>query len=51
VRGELRGNLWKLSYPVSYRTTTPGGTPILVSGEVAEWVMSPVYVFGLSYYF
>jgi opacity protein-like surface antigen len=51
VRGELRGNLWKLSYPVSYRTSTPGGSDVIVSGVVAEWVMSPMYVFGLSYYF
>jgi opacity protein-like surface antigen len=51
IRGELRGNLWKLSYPVSYRTTTPGGSTVIISAEVAEWVMSPVYVTGLSYYF
>jgi opacity protein-like surface antigen len=51
VRGELRGNLWKLSYPVSYRTSTATGTTVIITGEVAEWVMSPMYVFGLSYYF
>jgi hypothetical protein len=47
----LRGNLWKLSYPVSYRTSTATGTTVIITGEVAEWVMSPMYVFGLSYYF
>ncbi len=51
VRGELRGNLWKLSYPVSYRTSSATGTTVIITGEVAEWVMSPMYVFGLSYYF
>ena len=51
LRGEMRGNLWKLSYPISYRTTTDDGTVIIADGAVSEWVMQPVYVFGLSYYF
>lgn len=51
IRGEIRGNLWKLSYPLSYRTTTPDGDVIIADGAVSEWVMAPVYVFGLSYFF
>jgi hypothetical protein len=47
----MRGNLWKLSYPISYRTTVGDGTVIIADGAVSEWVMQPVYVFGLSYYF
>jgi opacity protein-like surface antigen len=51
IRGEIRGNLWKLSYPISYRTTADDGTVIIADGAVSEWQMSPVYVFGLSFYF
>jgi opacity protein-like surface antigen len=51
LRGELRGNVWKLSYPVSYRTSTATGTSVIITGAVAEWVLSPFYLFGLSFYF
>jgi hypothetical protein len=51
IRGEIRGNLWKLSYPISYRTTNDDGDIIIADGAVSEWMMSPVYLFGLSFYF
>jgi opacity protein-like surface antigen len=51
IRGEIRGNLWKLSYPISYRTTNDDGDIIIADGAVTEWVMAPVYLFGASFFF
>lgn len=51
LRGEVRGNLWKLSYPISYRTTNDNGDVIIADGSVGEWVMSEFFIFGLSFYF
>jgi len=51
LRGEIRGNLWKLSYPISYRSTNDNGDVIIVDGTVGEWVMSEFFIFGLSFYF
>lgn len=51
LRGEVRGNLWKLSYPISYRTTNDQGDVIIADGTVGEWVMSEFFLFGFSVYF
>jgi hypothetical protein len=51
LRGEIQGNLWKLSYPVSFRRQNATGDVIIIDGTAAEWVMSPFYVFGLVVFF
>jgi hypothetical protein len=44
LRGEVRGNFWKLSYPASFRA---GTTP--VTADASEWNLSPWFVVGLGY--
>ena len=51
VRAEIRGNLWKLSYPTSFRTTNEAGEVIIDDSTIGEWVMSEFFVFGVSAYF
>jgi hypothetical protein len=58
LRLEARANVWKLNYPESYSEEPPlqPGTPdapnaILVDGSIAEWVLSPWYLVGISWYF
>jgi hypothetical protein len=40
LRGEVRGNFWKLSYPSSFRGTVP------VTLDAKEWNLSPWFAFG-----
>jgi hypothetical protein len=44
LRGEVRANFWKLSYPASFQA---GTTP--VTADVSEWNLSPWFVVGLGY--
>ena len=51
LRAEIRGNLWKLSYPISYRTANSEGDILIADGTVGEWIMSEFFIFGASFYF
>jgi hypothetical protein len=44
VRGEVRGNFWRLSYPTSFRS---GTTPVTLDAK--EWNLSPWFVVGLGF--
>jgi hypothetical protein len=44
LRGEVRANFWKLSYPTSFRTGTEP-----VTADASEWNLSPWFVVGLGF--
>jgi hypothetical protein len=44
LRGEVRGNFWKLSYPSSFRA---GAVPVTLDAK--EWNLSPWFAFGLGF--
>ena len=43
IRGEVRGNFWKLSYPTSFRT---GSDPVTLDAK--EWNLSPWFAVGMG---
>jgi hypothetical protein len=44
LRGEVRGNFWKLSYPPSFGIGT-----VPVTLDASEWNLSPWFGFGLGF--
>jgi hypothetical protein len=44
LRGEARGNFWKLSYPPSF-----GAGTVPVTLDASEWNLSPWFGFGLGF--
>src|SRR5262249_39163574 len=42
LRGEVRGNFWKLSYPTSFRSGTEP-----VTADAKEWNLAPWFVVGM----
>jgi hypothetical protein len=52
VDGDLRAQLWRLRYPVSFHTPAPDGSRVVpLSGALTDWTLHPWLSFGIGWIF
>jgi len=52
VDADLRGQLWRLKYPVSFHTPAPDGSRVLpLSQPLTDWTLHPWISFGIGWIF
>ena len=52
VDADLRGQMWRLKYPVSFHTPAPDGSRVLpLSQPLTDWTLHPWISFGIGWIF